>query len=116
MASAQTIGTILPIATDCTIDQARTYFFKLLVSQTQTLHDAWTEAFQHHIGLADHALKDLAPLFCFEIEGDAALVAIDSNEIEAHATGAMWRHKATIVTGTRFFNFNDIGPKIGEYL
>ncbi len=82
----QAIWSVLSIATDSAVDQSRVYFFELFVPETQSIHDTRTEAFEHNIGLAHEAEEDFMPCLRFQVEGHAALIAVDGDEVEAHTS------------------------------
>src|SRR6266700_5107099 len=59
MPGTQTIGTILAIATDSTVDDTGIGLFELLVAQTQAVKHIGSKALQHHISVTNHIQKYL---------------------------------------------------------
>src|SRR5947209_7096084 len=90
--------------------------FELFIPQSQALHHPWSKALQHNIHVVHHALKNLTSLLSLQVYRNTALIAIYSNEIQAHTTRAMWRHGATIITTAWLFDFDDIRAEVRQHL
>ena len=68
-----------------------------------------------HVGAVDQAVKRIAVAALFQIEHDAALVAVDAEEHRRHAVFDGWARLAGGVAA-RGFDLDDVGAEIAEPL
>src|SRR5262249_18415598 len=84
-----------------------------LVADAQTIHHAGAKAFDDDIGLFDELQKNLAPALVFQIDRDAALVAIRSEAVGSGSFNA----RATLprrIAHAGLFDLDDRGGESGE--
>ena len=76
-------GATLSVAGDGAIDDARVDLPHDLVTQPQTLHDAWPKLIDHHIRRLDQGRKLFQSTRRLQVDGNAALAAIEHRERDA---------------------------------
>ncbi len=86
-----------------------------LVPHVPFLQRAGLEVFNQNVGGLEQAEKNLAPLRLGEIEHDAALVAIDADEIGGGITLEGWPPAARLIA-LRRLDLDDFGTVVAEHL
>ena len=87
-ARALAIRPVLPVSRDAGIDDARIDRAQFLVADFQAMLHVGPEILDHHIGRLRHAQERVAAGFRFQVECDAALVAMQVLEIAGMARAA----------------------------
>ncbi len=82
-AGTAAIGTVLAEAGDAAIDDARIDRAQRLVVDAEAMLDVGAVVLDQHVGLRRHAPQDLLARLLLQVEGQAALVAVEVLEIEA---------------------------------
>ena len=82
-------------------------------SDAETLHDAGAIALDEHVGSLDKAEQQLATRVCLEVQGHAALVAVDGVEQRTLALDER-RGPTHVVAGLRLLDLDHVGSHIGE--
>jgi hypothetical protein len=82
------------------------------VAQSEPGRHAGQEVLHDHVSPLSELEGDLRPLGMLEIEGDAALVAIDGREGGAHPVLAT--QDAQVVAQGRPLHLDDVGAEVGE--
>ncbi|MOA40881.1 hypothetical protein D3C78_1627920 [compost metagenome] len=77
MTGAVLVGARLAIAGDRHINQSRIDRLQGFVTQAQTLHDTGAELLEHNVVVLQQRPDHLQRLRLFEVQGEAALVAIE---------------------------------------
>ena len=108
-------GAGAPVAGDGAIDDVRVDFLDVVVAEAHAGQGAGAEALDHHVGVSGEFFDDVQALFGLEIDGEAALVAVEGEELRAFAVpdgGPL----AGFVAVVGFFDFDDVGAHVGEVL
>ena len=90
----------LAIAGDRGVDQARVQCLGIVIPQAQPVHDAGPVVLDQDVAASDQVAQDLLAFLGFQIDRDAALVAVDAHEIQAF-TAVKGRDGAGEVTFAR---------------
>ena len=101
MPDAVAVGTVLAVARDRAVDEARVRRGERRVVDPEAGGDAGTEALEHDVGIRREPAEDVAPGGVLQVEPHAALVA--GEERHADAEGIVGR-------GDR----QHVGPEVGE--
>ncbi|MNQ71363.1 hypothetical protein D3C85_860270 [compost metagenome] len=110
--AAQRTG--LSIRGNRAIHQAAVALGQRVVVQTKRLHDARTVVFNHHVRAADQAARDLATAVGFQIQRDAALVAIHTQVHGAFARDPGWADLPAKFPAGRF-DFDDVRAHVRKH-
>ena len=81
--------------------------------KAQTIHHARTVALHEHVGRVDDAQQQLTPEIGFQVEGDAALVAVDGVEKRALPIDHRWS-RAHVIAAAGLFDLDHIGAHVGQ--
>ena len=100
-------ATGLAIAGDRAVHQASIVLAQGAVIDAQALRHTRTEAFHHHVGLGDELANHAGGISVFEIQRDAALVAVLG--IELH------RHIRTAGIAARRLDLDNVGAEVGQH-
>src|SRR6185437_3780532 len=103
-----------PHARDRAIDQARIELREPRIADAELVGDTGTEILDEHIGVGDELLDDGTALRVAQIEGEAALAAIEG-AIHRRVAAALIPAAKRIAT-FRVFDLDDLGAEIGEEL
>jgi len=87
--------------------------FNLVVTQAALFHHAGSEILDQHVGSGSELERDLAPLTGPQIQGDAALVAVQAAKGRSVIPFAP---AAERISSLRLFDLNDIGPHVRQKL
>src|SRR5262249_43930563 len=115
VAGALAVGAVLAIAGDGADDEPRIALPQGLVRQAQPGQHSRPEALQQHVGPIHEAEQRVATSWVLEVDGDAALVAVDRQERLANSALER-RHAAGVVAQAWLLNLDDVGAKIGKHL
>src|SRR5690242_18958347 len=63
-----------------TIDEPRISLGQIIVTETGPVHGAWREIYQDDVCTGGEPIKQCASFDAFEIDGEAALVAVEGGE------------------------------------
>ena len=105
------VGAVLAIGRDAGIDDARIDGLQVRIIDPQPPFHVGAEILDHHIGLLREPQQQRAPGLVLEVDGDAALVAVQILEIAAVAGAA---NRVAALQPLRRFDLDDIGAPIGE--
>ena len=97
------------------VDEARVVRRELFVAEAEFLHHAGAEIVHDHIGGGDQRPDRRDALRGFQVEGEAAFVAVESGVGEAH-TVDKGPPAAAPVAGVGALDLDHIGPVVGENL
>src|SRR5262249_19934743 len=111
------VGTIRAVARGRGVDQGGLASAREVVAEAELVHDPRAEVLRHYFGAIDELEGDLSALGRFQIEGDAALVAI----------GAYMHHARPLVpdipaapvplpSPLGALDCNDVGAEVSERL
>ena len=85
------------------------------VAQTEPLHGTRAVVLQQDIGILDHAQQDIFARARFEVERDAALVAVHVKKAEAVGALHLEPHgPARLVAATRWLYLDHVGTQVGQ--
>ncbi len=113
---AQGVCALTAIGRDRAIYQARIGRRDRRIVEAKLLHHAAGEILHHHIRLRDELTRDLQRCRIGEVERNAALVAIETEESRALAADFGMFVGARVVAAIRVFNLDDLGAEIREGL
>ena len=88
---ALVVGAVFAEAGDRAGDDARIVRGQRVVVDAQPLGDAGGEVVQHHVGMAHQFVEQRQSRFGLQVDGDGTLVAIQGEEVRAHAVQRMKR-------------------------
>jgi hypothetical protein len=97
------------------VDQAGVDFLEDVVAQPQPFQGAAAVVLGQDVGLLHHGQQDLASLRMLQVEGDAALVAVQDHERRRHAVHARLAVAARIVAAGELFDLDHVGAHIGQH-
>ena len=109
---AITIRPTLAVAGDRHIDQPWVDRLECLVTDAQLVHHAGTKLFEHDVVLANQLLDHLHRFGPLEIEGDAALVAVEVG-VAGGASAIVRRQHTHQIHARRRLHPQDFGAHIG---
>ena len=85
------------------------------VFQSEACHHAGGKVLDDNIGVSSQFEENLPGLFLFEVEGQAALVAVDGKEVGAFVADKGRPPMAGVIAGSRQFDFDDLGPVVAQH-
>ena len=103
------VGAALPKARDAAIDYARIDLGHRVVVHAQSVFHIGPVVLHDHIRLCGKLHKDRVSLVALQVEGHAALVAMQVLEVESMPAGA-----CGVVAGARRLNFDRVCAPVGE--
>jgi hypothetical protein len=109
------VGTGGPVPAAEGVDQARVDGAQLRGAEAQPLHRARAEVVHQDVGRAGETVDDLAATGRADVEGDAALIAIQAPEDRALAARVLHVH-AREIPGARSFDLDDVGAEVAQHL
>lgn len=113
MPRAVTVWPALPVTRDRHIDQPWVDRLERGIADAQLVHHTGAKLFEHDVVLTDQALDHLDRLGAFEIEGDAALVAVEVGVAGGGAAVVRRQHADQIHTRGRLHP-QHLGAHIGQ--
>ena len=105
------IGAVLAEAGDAGEDNALVEFAQGVVIDAKPVLHVRAVVFDHHVGLRDHALEGGKALRRLEVEGHAALVAMQVLEVRPVTRAAL---RFAFLQARRRLDLDDVGTPIGE--
>src|SRR5690606_37256546 len=109
------VGTVLAEARDGAVDDAGIDLPQLLVTHAYLVGGAGPEVLQYHVGLPRQAVDDLPALFLLEVHGDAALVAVDAEEVGRLAADEGRAPGPGVVAGAGTLHLDDVGAQVRQH-
>ena len=109
------VGAILPEAGYGGVDDARVDRLHHIIPQPETLHHAGGEVFHNNIGIGGQLQENFPRLGFLEVQGKAALVAVDRQKIGAFALDKGRPPMPGVIAAARNFDFNDLGPVVAQH-
>ena len=103
------------VAGDGAVDDVGVESPDVIVAQPEARQGAGAEAFNHHIGVGSQLFDYGEAVVGFEVDGEAALVAVEGKELGAFAVPDRGPF-AGFVAVAGLLNFDDIGAHIGQVL
>ena len=85
-----------------------------LVAQTQAVHDAGPEVLRHDVRRLRHAPEHRLALVRAQVQGDAALVAVQRQEAAGDVVGQARTHAPRVVAGAGPLDLDDVGAHVGQ--
>src|SRR5487761_1181083 len=113
VAGARGEGTVLPVTGDRAHDQPRIARVEGIPAKTEPGHDARAVAFDEHIGVLDQAEEEVAAQGRLEVQGEAALVAVDGVEQDALAVDKRWG-PAQVVATAGLLDLDHVRAHVGQ--
>ncbi len=113
VAGAVLAGAGAPEGGDGAVDQPRVDFRERLVAEAEALHGAGAEVLDEDVGLTHQCLDHLDALGGLEVEGHAALVAVEE-EVGGRLAVLVGRPGARLVAGPRVLHLDDVGAEIAQ--
>ena len=107
---------VAPVARNRAIDQSRIVFRDAVIVEAEPFHDSIGKIFDDDVGARDELERDFPPRIGFEIERDAALVAIGAEIKGALSTAGGGHVMTTVITLDRHLDLDDLGAEVGELL
>ena len=102
-------------AGDAGIDQSRIDGAQRRIVDLQPFGDAGAPVLDHHVGGPHQFVKHLSPRILLEIEGDAALVAVERKEAGAVvALQPVFHRFASLVARSRRLDLDHVGAHVAE--
>ena len=105
------VGTVLPEAGDAGIDEARIEGGEALVIDAEPVLHVRPEILDQHVGLLDEALEHGAPFGRLQVQGEAALVAMQILEVDPVPRAA---GRIRALERRRRLDLEDVRAPIGE--
>jgi hypothetical protein len=109
------VGAVAAVARHRTVDQAGVDFLEGVVAQAQPFERAAAVVFGQDVGLLHHGQQDLASLRMLQVEGDAALVAVQDHEGRRDPVHARLAVAARIVAAGKLFDLDHVGAHVGQH-
>ena len=107
------VGTVLPVAADRAVGDARVSRRHRGVADAELVHDAGAEAFDDDVRARRQPQEDLDPRRLLEVEAQPALVAVDHPEVGA-VLACAGTERARVVADFGILDLDDIRPEVGE--
>ncbi len=114
MAGFLTVRAILSISSERAVDQAWIDPAQRLVSDAQPVHYSGSKPLHYDIGLLDHFKECFTTCRMFQIDRDAAFIAICDEEVSAGVLDSRARVSHRIASA-RLLDLDDLGSKISEH-
>jgi len=103
-------------AFDGGVDDARVDLLQTFPAEAKPIHHPGAEVLHQDVGLSDEVSKDLLPVVALQVQGDAALVAVEHGEVEAVDVGHVAQLGPSDVAASRWLDLDDLGAEPGEHL
>ena len=112
---AALVRPVLPEAGNGAVDDARIDDLDGGVAEAEAGHYAGSKVFHDDIGLGGQLQENIPGLVLLEVEGQAALVAVDGQEVGAFRADKGRPPVAGIVAAARQFNLEDVGAIVAQH-
>ena len=109
------IRAILPVAAERAVNEARVDGLQRLVIAAKARHDAGPEALDQHVGVGRELMQQLLPVWLLQIDGNAALVAIDELKNRPAFSGRCLRRFCRSWDCRRRFDLQHLGAHVGKH-
>src|SRR6185436_15982352 len=109
-----TTRTGLAIAGHGRENQPGTYRRQRSEAEPQAIERPRPEVFYEHVGFPREPSKDIGTVRRLQVQREAALVAVHSEEIAALTAGHERCKAARVVARTRFLDLDDVGAHVAE--
>ena len=107
------VGSVLAVAGERTVYDARVYLAYHVVVEPEPAHDAGAKPLDQHVVVLDELLEYLFTAFVLEVELHAFLVAVDGEEVDAFLVD-LRREPPHVVAAERVFHFEHFGSHIRQ--
>ena len=109
------IGAVLTKTGDGTVDDAGVTLLRFFVTEAEAVQGADAEVLQHNIRFFNQLEKERLAFWLFQIDDDAALVAVDGDEVRIIRPRHRRTPGARKVACTGWFELDHVGAVVGEH-